>query len=259
MPTAAYIGTAAHPVALEWVDTIRVSAEGRYSIQSAPARTWAFVTTGGRASPPRSWDVTLRADNATMANLEGLAAGAFGNGPFLWLPESAYVTNALTPRQAAVMDAPGAGAGVSAVEGWAPRSVLGGASTILAAGVPVLPGEPVTVSVDASGPTILRPIFRNAAGVQVSAPTASASGTGMQRIHFTTGGAPSTARTVDVVAEGFTAVTRPQVTWLRRPTPWAPGAGSAAAVIARVDTTPLYLEGRGDLLTSVTMKIQEVS
>ena len=258
MPTAAYIGTVAHPVPIEWIDGVRVSSDGRYSVQSAPARTWVFATRAQGLPAVRSWDVTARVGNATMSNLEALAAGAFGNAPLLWMPESAYVTNAITPPQSLLFDVVGAGAGVGAVEGWAPRSALGPGPTVLADGTPVLPGQPVTVSADAAGPTVLKAVFRNAAGVAVSTGSVSATGTAMQRLHFTTGAAPSTARTVDVVVEGHTAATRPQVTWTRGPTPWAPGAGAASVVVEKIESQTLYLEGRGDLLMSVGMTIQEV-
>ena len=256
MPTAAYIGTVAHPVPVEWVDSVSVSVEGRYTIQSAPARSWAFVTRPGGVPTPRSWDVAMRIGNATRANLDALAMGALGNGPFFWLPESAYITNAITPRQSLLLDR--TGGGVAAVERWAPRSALGPAVATLAAGVPVLPGSPVTLSVDASGASTLRAVFRNAAGTMVANPSIGADGTLMQRLHLTVASAPPTARTVDLQVAGHSVATRPQVTWLRGPVPWAPGAGADSVVLEKLDATTLHLDGRGDVMLSATMTLQEV-
>lgn len=259
MPTAAYIGTVAHPIPLEWVRSTRVTTEGRHSVQRAPARSWAYMSGAHGVAPPRMWEVEMLVGNATMANIDALAAGAFGHGPFLWLPESAYVTNAISPSQSLLLGVPGSGAGVAAVEGWAPRSALGPGPTVLTTGTPVIPGEPVTVSIDASGPTVLRPVFRNAAGNVVSSPSVAASGTSMQRIHYTTSAAPSTARTVDVRVDDHTVATRPQVTWLRNPVPWSAGAGATSVVIDQLSTQASHLDARGDLMLSVTMTLQEVN
>lgn len=257
MPTAAYIGTAAHPIPLEWVDGVRVSTEGRYAIQSAPARRWAFVSAAGGAPSPRSWEVDMRIGNATKANLDALAMGAFGSGPFIWLPESAYITNALTPRQSLLLDE--AGGAVAAVEGRAPRSALGPAVATLASGVPVMPGSPCTVSVDASGAASLQALFRNASGAVVANPTQAADGTLMQRIHLTVNSVPASARTVDILVGGHSVVTRPQVTWLRKPIPWAPGAGADSVVLDNFEATTMHLDARGDVIMSARITLQEVS
>ena len=63
------------------------------------------------------------------------------------------------------------------VDGYAPRSVLGPAAVVLAERVPVIPGQPVTVTVDVSGAATLTVVFRNGTGGVVSVQTRGASGT----------------------------------------------------------------------------------
>lgn len=256
MPTAAYIGTVAHPVPIEWIDGVRVSRESRYSLQEAAARTWAFASRPSGSPSPRTWEVTARVGSATMSNLEGLAMGAFGNGPFLWLPESAYITNAITPRQSLLLD--GAGAGADAAGGRAPRSVVGPRTASLATGVPVMPGSPCTISVDASGSTTLRAIFRTAAGGTVLNTTQTATGSLMQRISITVPNVPAAARTVEVQVANHTIATRPQVTWLRHEIPWAPGAGADSVILERFENSTMHLD-QSELMMSVVMTLREVS
>lgn len=256
MPTAAYLGTPAHLAPLEYVRSIEVKQDSRYSFQSAASRTWAFVSSGPGGIPARSWSVSLIVDSRSAATLQGFAEGSYGAGPFAWLPESAYIANALTPAQASLAGM--SGPGVEAVDGWSPRSALGPANADLAVAVPVLGNHPVTGTVDVSGPATLRLTFRNASGTIVGTNEKMSTGSAMQRLSVSVAKAPLTARTVDMRVGGHTYVTRPQLTWLAKATPWAAGAGASSVVIEELSFTPLHLDGSGDVFQTATLKIQEV-
>lgn len=258
MPNAAYIGSPARLFPVEWVTALRADTESRYTVMEASSRRWAFVQTASGAPAPRSWDVLSTSDNESSAVLRGLAHGAYGAGPFVWMPESAYITNALTPRQSLLSGA--AGGGVEAVDGWSPTSILGPASTTLVTGVPIVPGEPVTASVDVSGAATLQVVFRNATGGVVTVQSVASTGTLMQRLHRTTPAAPANARTVDLVVSGHIRVTRPQVTWTHHLMPWSFGEGARSVIIEKLTTTPFLLDGGSrDTWTTVTAILTEVS
>lgn len=256
MPTAAYIGTTARLLPLEWVQDVRMTQGSRYAVQEAASRSWAFVSHGAGRTPARAWDVTLIGSVATLSNLEALAGGAWGDGPFHWIPEGAYIANSLTPAQSLLTVAEGGP--LEVVGGYAPRSALGPTQSTLALGAPVLPGQPATIACDAAGPATLRATFRNAAGGIVSTPTAPATGTSMQRISIHVPITPAEARTVDIAIDGHIAAARPQVTWTREIQPWGPGGGSSQAVVEDLDSTPRHRDGAHGLLYDITARIQEV-
>ena len=256
MPTAAYIGTTANLLPLEWVQGVRMSQGGRHSIQESASRSWVFVSHGSRRPPSRTWEVTLIASASTLANLEALANGAFGDGPFRWVPEGAYITNAATPAQSLLPD--GVGGSLAVVDGHVGRSSLGPGDATLAAGVAVLPGQPVTISADASGASTVTGTFRNATGSVVGAISGTSVGALMQRVSATAPAAPSTARTIDVSISGHVAAARPQVTWTRRLQPWGPGGGATSVVIESLDSAPRHLDGARGLLYDTSLKLREV-
>lgn len=256
MPTAAYLGTPAHLAPLEYVDEVRAEQDSRYAIQRAASRSWAFVSAAPGAAP-RRWTVNLTATSETAAALQGLADGAYGNGPFAWLPESAYISNALTPRQSGLLDF--SGPGVTAVGGWSPRSALGPALADLATQIPIMGNHPVTATVDVSGAATLRITLRNASGTVLMTREETSDGTAMQRLTVTVPSAPATARTADIRVGGHTYVTRPQVTWLGREIPWAPGAGADSVIVESVSMAPMQLDSNGELLQRAEIQIQEVN
>lgn len=256
MPTAAYIGPPAHLVPLEYMTSMRVKQGGRYAMQTAASRQWAFVTNTADTLPSRSWELALTASSSSMAVLQGMASGAYGDGPFVWAPESAYITNVLTPAQSSLLGATGPGSGTT--DGWAPRTALGPNQITLAAGVPVLPGAPMTATVDASGPAIIRAVFRTAGGAEVSVITANSVGSLMQRLSVSTLAVPVTARTVDITVSGHVTAAQPQVVWLPKPAPWAPGAGATSVVITDFEASPLLFDRGRDLFQTATATLQEV-
>lgn len=255
MPTAAYIGTTANLLPLEWVQSVRPHRAERYSFQQARARTWTFASRGSRPGD-REWEVLLIASTPTLATLEGLEVGEFGLGPFRWVPESAYITNACTPAQASLLGF--SGGPLDVVDGRAGRSSPGPAAATLAAGVAVLPGQPVTISVDASGASTVTGTFRNATGSVVGTVSATATGTLMQRVTATVPFAPATARTIDIEVSGHVAAARPQVTWTQGLRPWGPGGGADSVVIQSLDSTPRHLDGTRGLLYDVSLRLREV-
>lgn len=256
MPTASYIGPLAHLSPVLYTRESRVEREGLYTIVEAASRTWAYASAPLAAPPPRRWEITLTADNRSVGVLEGMAAGAYGYGPFFWIPESAYISNLLTPRVAHMVTHDGPG--LDTVEGWAPHSHVGPAGTTIASGVPVLPDAPFTASVDCSGQAELRIIFRTATGALVSEQVATSANGGMKRMHAHVAKAPLNARQADIVISSHGMVAHPQATWVNKPTPWSAGSGATSVIINGITTSPMGYDPRGDLFQTVTLSMSEV-
>lgn len=223
-----YIGSLARLMPVQWSSSLSESDESPYVIQAARSRRWAFSKHRPGFVPPREWSISLTSNGEAASVLRDLMQGAYGAGPFVWVPVAAHQSNALTPAQSLL---PGSTGGpVEAVGGWSPVSVLGPDLVTLATNVPVLPGRHVTVSVDVSGGGAVTADLRSATGVVVGTLRADAAGTAMQRVSVT-GVAPVTARTVDVTVTGHVRATRPQVTWTDRAVGWSQGAASHSVIV----------------------------
>lgn len=226
-----WIGTLAKMHEFLWPVSLQESVPTRYELQKAAGKTWAFVS-----SPPgartREWSVDIDGTNADTSVLRSIMHGAYGAGPFYFISEVASLTNALTPAQSLLTGVSNGGSVITADGGHAPASLVGGALTVLADKVPVLPGEPLTVSVDASGATELIVQPRTVTGANAGgAKTVKADGLLMQRIHATILSMPATARTITVSAQGFNQLARPQVVWSDRPSPWDVGGGADSVIL----------------------------
>ncbi|MCM3510426.1 hypothetical protein M3668_06505 [Rothia sp. P100] len=226
-----WIGTPAKMHEFLWPVSLKEGIPTRYSIQQAAAKSWAFVT-----SPPatrnREWSVELDGTNADSAVIRSFLYGAYGPGPFHFISEAASLTNALTPAQSLLSGVSNGGAVATADGGHSPASLVGGGLTVLADKVPVLPGAPVTVSVDASGATELIIQPRTVTGANAGgAKSVRAAGDLMQRIHAFIPSMPATARTITISAQGFNQLACPQVVWAERPSPWDVGGGADSVIL----------------------------
>lgn len=226
-----WIGTPAKMHEFLWPVSLEESLPARYAIQQAVTKSWAFV-----ATPPvarnREWSVEVDGTNADSSVLRAFLHGAYGPGPFHFISEAASLTNVLTPAQSLLSGVSNGGSVTAADGGHAPASLAGGALTVLADKVPVLPGEPATVSVDASGATELIVQPRTVTGANAGgAKTVKADGLLMQRIHATILSMPATARTITISAQGYNQLTRPQVVWADRPSPWDVGGGADSVIL----------------------------
>ncbi|MFW0169296.1 hypothetical protein [Rothia sp. P4278] len=226
-----WIGTIAKMHEFLWPTSLKESIPTRYTIQKAAGKAWAFVN-----SPPtsrtREWAVEVDGTNADSAIIRAFLQGAYGPGPFHFISEAASLTNALTPAQSLLTGFSNGGNLTTADGGYSPASLVGGTHVVLADKVPVLPGEPLTVSVDASGATELIVQPRTVTGANAGgAKTVTATGALMQRLHAVIPSAPATARYVTISARGYTALARPQVVWADEPSPWDVGGGADSVVL----------------------------
>ena len=208
-----------------------VTAEGVRRVQVRPAA-------------PRSWSVDV--NGATAGELSALSAftsGAWGSGPWHWVPVQAQQGNLLTPREAALLDYEALqwwspGGPVRDAEGaWSASSIsssLTGAYGQLFNGIPVLAGGPVTWAADVQGDgsSALGLGFRDASGVLIAGAYSDAVAPGaMGRVSMTVT-VPGDAVSLHVgVRGGVTRVTRPQVTWTDGPVPYSAGHGCRMAVV----------------------------
>lgn len=236
-----YLGSLGRLVPLRCASTERVGAESRYS-----ART----TVEGRRrvqvvpASPRTWDVSWGAGtNPDIAALSAFTSGAWGPGPWHWVPIQAHRGNLLTPREAALVD-------VVPASFWALSGPVVGADGVLQArslsvslasgwaapwrDIPVLPGRGVTWAADVAGvdgPALALAFF-DVDGVQVGGFYGTArAAAGMSRVSMYAV-APEGAATVRVgVQPSVLSLTRPQVTWTDTPVPYSAGHGCRSAVI----------------------------
>lgn len=241
---AGYIGQLGRMVKILWPTPVKVTNPTRYAVQSAPARRWAFVSSPASARR-REWSLEVTGTNAETAELAQLVAGAFGDGPWVFVPDEATVTNVLTPAE-------------SMLSGVANS---GGSPITIAEACPCIPGEPVTVTVDmagASGVLTVQPV--NSVGQPVgSAVTARPAGELMERVSVTMPALPLGACAVKIQTRGSTTVTRPQVTWTDGPVPWDMGAGAASVIIEEAQTTYTSYEFHmREMWRTLSLTIREV-
>lgn len=248
---AGHIGTLAHLLPALPTREMQVSAADRFAFQEAADKRWAFATSKGPRL--RTWQVDSTALTSEQAGaLAEMAEGAWGLGPFIFIPCPAHGSNVLTPAQSLLEGVANAGPVALPGGGTAPRSVVGGASVTLVDKVPVMPGKPATVSLYMAGGSATVS-FKTLAGSTVGSRPLVPTGDLMQRVTVTAPSVPATARYATITATGYTALARPQLSWTAEPVPWAAGGGAAQVVIQNSSPTPL----RGGW-SSASMQIVEV-
>lgn len=255
---AGYIGAPARMLPLLWANPAPVKRPTRYAVQEAAGKRWAFVSAPAGARC-REWTLDMTGTQREMHPVLQLAAGHFGDGPWWLVTDEAAMTNVLTPAQSMLEGIANAGA-AETVDGVSALSVVGGAPVTIADLVPAIPGEPVTVSVNASGATVLSVQPVNAEGFAVGpAKTVTATGELMQRIHATILALPAGARGVSIRARGYSALACPQVVWSEEPAAWDVGLGSDSVIIEESSSTHAGFEFyTRDWWRSLSLTIREV-
>lgn len=256
---AGYIGTLGRLVKILWPTPVKVTNPTRYAVKDAPARRWAFVSSPASA-PRREWSLDVTGTNVETSELVQLVAGAFGEGPWVFIPDEATVTNVLTPAESMLLGVANAGV-AAAVGGAGARSHVGGSQITIAEACPCIPGEPVTVTVDmagSSGVLTVQPV--NAVGQNVgTARSARPSGELMQRVSVTIPALPLGACAVKIQTRGASTVARPQVTWTDGPVPWDVGSGAASVIIEEAQTTYTSYEFHmREMWRTMSLTIKEV-
>lgn len=238
-----YLGSLGRLVGLSCPSSERIQPAARYSEEfTVEGRRRVQV----RPASPRVWDLSVGvATPAELAALSGFLTGAWGNGPWHWVPVLAQRGNLLTPREAQLVDRASvssasvqdAGPVRDAGGGWSARSVtvtLASGWVALARGVPVIAGLPFTFSCDVQGgstPGQVHVRFLDAAGGTVLDTAGTAPNAGMHRVSVTAT-VPAGAVEAQVGVRSQTLVaTRPQATWTPGPVPWSAGHGCRSAVV----------------------------
>lgn len=238
----------------------RTTVEGVRRAQLVPAQ-------------PRTWDVTWDlAYTGDVAALSGFADGAWGAGPWHWVPIQAHQGNLLTPREASLVDFvpasywAGAGPVMDAEGQLVPRSLAVSLASGWAApwrDIPVLPGRRVTWAADVAGTDgpALAMAFFDAEGVQVAGfYGTSRAGAGARRVSMSAT-PPSLAASVRVgVQPAVSVLTRPQVTWTTGQVPFSRGHGCRSAVLDGFEESLLYAaDQRRGAFTAHQFTVMEVA
>lgn len=246
-----HIGTLAHLLpALPTLDAATSSAD-RFTIQETANKRWAFVAIQGARL--RTWGVDTAALSSEQAGaIQELSEGAWGHGPFVFVPCPAHDSNVLTPAQSLLEGVANGGPAALPGGGFAPRTVVGGQTIVLADKVPVIPGKPVTISLYMAGGSATVS-FKTLAGGTVGSRTITAPDGPLQRISAVVQAVPSTARYATITATGYTALARPQLSWTAEAVPWSAGATANQVIIQ--NSSPAYL-GAG--WSKANMQIVEV-
>ena len=265
-----YLGTLDRMIGLDCPAEQAVSHAGRVStVSTVEGRVKAMVV----PESGRSWSLAVSdaARQSESATLQEFVTGAWGAGPFIFVPVDAPLTNLLSPREASALEP-----GISTVggpvdlgeEGWAASSLIVGdpetSPEVYAnvVDVPVLPGRAVTGSAwlrpGFASSSLLRLYWRGRDGATVGASSTAAipAGSGLQRVTITAM-PPAGAVGVRLVAYKVELLTRPQITWTDGPVPWAAGEGCPAAVVhdlSRSQTTAWP----GTVLSAVQYQVTEV-
>jgi len=242
-----HIGTLGRLVKLPYVVSQSVTPEERYSFQTTlEGRRKAQARPVGR----RTWALStnhFRPEEHSL--LSQFTSGAWGAGPFYFVPTDAPHTNLLSAAGSLCL--PGSAYQVSTggsvleggpvdlgVDGWAARSWVNAGSTDFFLGygefIPVVPGQQVTGSayVLGSGASVrLRWYDSNGAYMSSSSLGSTGTAAGFTRV-FVTDSAPVGSAACLLVVAGASKATRPAVTWTSQLQPWADGQGCAKAVVS---------------------------
>ena len=259
-----YLGTLGRLIEIKCPTALQSSRSGGFAFSTTlEGKVKAQVLPGGR----RVWDVGLGqlTTPQDLRVLEQFTSGAWGSGPFVFVPADAPVTNLLTP-QAADCD-PAVGMLVAnrpdgpmlTPDGWAARSIRHETSqgTIqfgtVGRGAPVIPGQPVTAAAYVrGGGARVQLIWLNTQGAIVGSAQSTVRATlnEVVRSHVTRT-PPEDAVACRVQAVSCVQATWPTLTWTDLLLGHSPGHGCEAAVVHGVskdvvhatDTQQFYSAG----------------
>lgn len=247
-----YLGSLGRMIAVGCPSEQRVESAGRYAFQ-----TTLEGRVVGQARPigRRAWDMRLSSVSSPdeTAKLTDFTSGAWGPGPFKFIPTEAPITNLLPPGVAACMSSEnpsvviGDGGQMLQPDGsWSARSYLSPQPGLVmffgvADGpgfgpghtVPVLPGGVVTGAVTVAGDGAFAQLrFYDLADELVLARDSVVRSSGGVPVRsVVTDGVPDGAVSVRLVARETVQGSRPQVTWTDKPAEWSGGRGCAHAVV----------------------------
>lgn len=273
-----YLGTLGRMIGIKCPASQQFTNADRYSFETTlEGRVKAQARPIGR----RVWelghsDATTPADTAI---LQDFANGAWGIGPFLFLPAEAPVTNLLTPAVAEGRESQPTPSNVLATNpeyaviaggpvlladgGWAPASLTvnpaHGVITFNLGIIPVLDGVTVsgTAWVKGAGASV-RLYWYDANGTYMQVTPAAGGGVGDRFTRLSVSAKPPAgAAGVRIGVTQAVAATRPALTWTDSPQPWANGRGCEKAVLHNASNT-LTLAVPGRVYESGSFTVTEV-
>lgn len=238
-----YLGSPGRMIGLKCPVSQRVAVdEGYRFVTTLEGRRKAQVVPGQR----RVWDISTGqiTEPQQVAVLQEFASGAWGPGPFWFVPEAAAQVNLMSPHDvmhpvATSSSIPGGPMRLD--DGWAAtsRQAVGNSAIVwrnsgVASDPPVLPGVPVTASAYIEGPAAYVMLqFFSASLTQidsfVSEPVNSAHGVRRS----VTANPPSGAVYARVSARSALRAARPAVTWTDHVEEWGEGLGCPKAVVSQ--------------------------
>lgn len=266
-----YLGSLGRMIGIKCPASQNVQAEERYTPSvTLEGRRKAQVRPVGR----RMW--SLQTSDATTPTehslLSQFASGAWGNGPFVFLPADAPVSNVLTP--AASLSAPGEfvlasgvtvteGAPLRTPDGWAARSFIKSTNNVLFLGADLVPLPP-------SGKVTIAAYVRGSGGAAGVAFYDSAGGSLGTSYSSVTAGASNVVRSWLTVTPPVGAVSCrvmvnsatqqaawPSVTWTDSLQPFGEGQGCLKAVVSSMSRDQV-LAVPGSTYSNVSFTVMEV-
>lgn len=259
-----YLGTLGRMIPIYSTPSAQLETEERYSFRpTLEGRRKAQARPIGR----RTWGLNAQfADPREHSLLAQFASGAWGAGPFVFVPADAPHTNLLTPAVASLDPSEVTGTQGGPVQlpdgSWAPRTVLGdGVGNVLFGSTrsPVPPSGPVSAGawVQGAGASVRLNWYDSSGafvGSAISTVTSS-SGWVWSTISATP---PAGAAGVIVSANKSSRATRPTLVWgSSTPSGWSDGQGCAKAVVSAMSRDQV-LAVRGNTFSNVSFTVTEV-
>lgn len=259
-----YLGTLGRMIPIYTTPSAQLETEERYSFSTTlEGSRKAQVRPVGR----RTWGLNAQfADPAEHSLLSQFANGAWGPGPFVFVPVDAPHTNLLTPAVASLdpsVITATQGGPVQLPDGsWAPRSVLGdGVGNVLFGSLqsPVPPSGQVSAGawVQGVGATA-RLNWYNSAGSFIGSASSSVASPGGWVWSTLAASPPAGAVGVIVSVDKGSRVACPVLNWGSvAPLVWSDGQGCAKAVVSGFSRDQV-LAVRGHTFSNVSFTVTEV-
>lgn len=236
-----YLGSPGRMVGIKCPVTQRVTAdEGYRFVTTLEGKRKAQVVPGHR----RVWDISTGqvTEPQQVAALMEFASGAWGPGPFWFVPEAAAQVNLMSPHD--VMNAGDFPGGPMRLDdgSWSALSradrgdgIIFWRDSGIPSDPPALPGEPVTASayVEGVGGYVLLQFFDRDLN-QISSEQSSSSNVSLTGVRLSaTAISPPNAAYARISAREASRAARPAVTWTRGVTEWGEGLGCPKAVVSQ--------------------------
>lgn len=266
-----YLGTLGRMIPIYTTPSAQLETEERYSLSTTlEGRRKAQV----KANGPRTWSLNAQfADPIEQGALAQFANGAWGRGPFRFLPADSMAVNLLAPK-VSVCESTENPSGLVADGGpvlaggvWFARSYLNPSSVAVFFGkdyesgaVPVVAGQRVTGSVHVTGVGARAQLtFYDAAGVSLGSSLGSPVGTASGWVRsWVSVLPPAGAVSARIFATSSTVrAAGPAITWSDSLLPWGDGLGCVKSVVSGSSRDAL-VSGLNGTFSNLSFTVSEV-